>query len=251
MDTQIAWAACTFCVYIAVNGGINWLQESPRLFTAMALFALSWAILLPYYGFSSVPSQYFQSFGSESLPAFAGILQIYCGTLVLQEGRARMKGKDTFPPRIGRSERWCLFLLPFIAGIPSGSNLLQLGSSILVDPGEYFIATILTLMGYFALYKGIKCFCGKREAKILGYFILLPYAIMEVLYTLGHVFKINLPSMAYFFSGAKVLLCLAFLVFIVQKQLLSQGMHLKFFDFAEGLAGIGASPKISSVSKTY
>jgi hypothetical protein len=79
-DKVVAWFACVYGVVLSAKCADKWLTESPRLFTICALFALHWAIILPYY--SSAPP-------SEILPACGGFLGVYIGVLLRRAAKER------------------------------------------------------------------------------------------------------------------------------------------------------------------
>lgn len=72
-SATIAWSATLFCVFFSARIGTAFLRSNPRLFTVMALFACSWAVLLPYYG---VPDNIGRA---ELLSALGGFLSVYTG----------------------------------------------------------------------------------------------------------------------------------------------------------------------------
>jgi hypothetical protein len=68
--STVAWSAALFCLVFSARMADGFLRASPRLFTVMALFACSWAVLLPYYGMpANVPRP-------ELLSALGGFLSI-------------------------------------------------------------------------------------------------------------------------------------------------------------------------------
>src|SRR6185295_15061857 len=60
---NVAWLATLACTFLAVHGATACARRSPRVFAALALFAMNWAVLLPYYGETSRG-------GNETLNAF-------------------------------------------------------------------------------------------------------------------------------------------------------------------------------------
>src|SRR5947209_4743451 len=85
-DHPLPWVATFFCMVFSARVAAAFLQRTPRLFTVMALFALGWALLLPYHvGTGS---------GVELLPAFNGVLFVYIGGLLILDHNLRDANKD-------------------------------------------------------------------------------------------------------------------------------------------------------------
>src|SRR5438876_517316 len=76
----IAWLATIGAVYFSAKCANAFLKSQPRLFGALALLALAWAFLLPYYS---------TKLDSELLPAYNGFLMVYIGGLLALEAKAR------------------------------------------------------------------------------------------------------------------------------------------------------------------
>jgi len=79
--TSIAWFATLFCVFFSARIATAFLRSNPRLFTVMALFACSWAVLLPYYGMPDSVGR------AELLSALGGFLSVYTGGLLMLHAR--------------------------------------------------------------------------------------------------------------------------------------------------------------------
>src|ERR1700680_1276571 len=81
MTTALAsWLAPFFCMLFAARLGNAFLRTNPRLYTAMALFACCWAILLPYY----IPGTVQQS---NLFRAISGFLLVYIGGILMLEAQ--------------------------------------------------------------------------------------------------------------------------------------------------------------------
>src|SRR5689334_22741299 len=75
----VAFAATLFCVGMTAWIAVRLPKKQPRVITAVALFALNWALLLLYY--LPGPPQ------NEILSTVSGFALIYAGLLLLWEGQ--------------------------------------------------------------------------------------------------------------------------------------------------------------------
>lgn len=195
--TTVAWVATLFCVFFPVRIATVFLQENPRLFTVMALFALAWALLLPYYGSAGAQQ-------SELLPAFNGFLMIYIGALLSLQ--ANVEHNRIVPWQIIGLNLLLFVFVPSLLEIklPSGARIVRLSSTQI----ELSVGTLLSVIGYVSIVFGINKLCSRRPFWLIV-IIVVPYAALELIFTyfdwhnegMSDVFK-------YLFAGAKLLFTL-------------------------------------------
>lgn len=170
-----AWLATLFCVYFAAKCAKTFLSNYPRLFTAMAMLALAWALLLPYYS---------DDITSELLPAYGGFLLVYIGGILTLEAKAR--DSDELQLTVSRYQQLGLWLFLFIAA-PSAVFAIknQQGMplfSLTTIQMELLVGTLLTILGYLSVTYGCKALFGVRVFKMFA-FIFIFYGIAEVAFT--------------------------------------------------------------------
>ncbi|MBI3394449.1 MAG: hypothetical protein HY042_01300, partial [Spirochaetia bacterium] len=141
----LAWGACFFATFVPIRFAQVFLRQSPRLFTALALFAMVWALLLPYYGGTD---------SSELFAGFGGFLSVFIGALLTREARA---AKGVADESVGAADRLSLWMLPLIAaptaltvGMPGGTRIPILSYMEL----EVVWSTGITLFGLSAICSG-------------------------------------------------------------------------------------------------
>src|SRR3984893_16202381 len=88
LHIQIAWWVVLACVIFSARIATTFLRQNPRLFTVMALFACSWALLLPYYGVAQNVERL------EILGAFSGFLSVYIGGLLMLQAEHEQRQHD-------------------------------------------------------------------------------------------------------------------------------------------------------------
>lgn len=166
-----AWICCAACVGIASRTATVFCKGRPRLFTILALFALVWALLLPYYDSSGSPSELFAAYG--------GFLLVYIGGLLSREATQDQGGENVVDSiqRVGL----LLFLLiasPGVVGLTAPGG----GVSITRQQHEIFVATLLDIAGYAAVAYGVWRLCGSRRGIVITIFLGV-YSLLEVWYT--------------------------------------------------------------------
>jgi hypothetical protein len=145
---NVAFLATLLCVWIAAFGAFRIPAQSPRLFSALALFGLTWGLLLLYY-LPGPPQQ-------EILAAFSGFTLVYVGVLLTREGRERRDPRGE--PELGWGDRLPLYLLrPTVGGF--GVYLL-VHRVFHAESGWGTLAvalwgTLLTVVGYGAIWFGL------------------------------------------------------------------------------------------------
>src|SRR5262245_52989419 len=56
-SANAAWLATTAVTVLTIHCALAFTQRHGRMFTALAMFAMSWAVLLPYYGRPDEPGR--------------------------------------------------------------------------------------------------------------------------------------------------------------------------------------------------
>jgi hypothetical protein len=170
MEKTLAWCATLFCSYLAAFFAIEWADRSPRIFHALALFAIAWAVLLPYYS-PTVQSP------SEILSAYQGLLMMLSGGLLLRERAFRGVNE---PLWIERFQKWGLIflsflLVPHIVIIPNDPGFAERYQPAI----ESSVGTALTLIGYYFVGSGVKSITQDKKWRWLA-IVLFVYALLEI-----------------------------------------------------------------------
>lgn len=154
----MAFAATLFCAWLAAEGAIWLPRKTPRLFTAAALFALNWAILLLYY--LPGPPQ------DEILSAFSGFVLVYVGLHLMRE--ARDSGNPADRHSVGWEDALPVHLLRTTAGGFGLYLLLRQIFRIQYGYGTLALAlwgTVLTVLGYLFIWLGVTRLYGDSRAR--------------------------------------------------------------------------------------
>jgi len=170
---SIAWIACLVCIILCAKTATVFCKRRPRLFTAFALFALVWALLLPYYDKNTTSSEMF--------PALGGFVLVYIGGLLSLEASKSSQSEETVDT-IQRVGIWLLLLIasPSVLGlkVPGGNTELNRIQT------ELFLGTVLDIAGYISVAYGCWRLCGKRVGILISAF-LITYSLTEVLHAVA------------------------------------------------------------------
>jgi hypothetical protein len=174
-DRSIAWLVTFLCMFYAGRAANAFVAHNSTLYTALALFTLGRALLLPYYGNGDQ---------SELFVAYGGFLAIYIGFLLVLES-----GTDGADKNWARSvlQRVGLVLLVVVAApssalsLPGPDGQPMLGVS--VAQTEKIVTLILSMTGFTSIAYGVYCLCGKRVGLLVG-LVVAGYAILEVIYAI-------------------------------------------------------------------
>ncbi len=192
-----AWFATAACFAFTVRSASVFARHAPRVFSILALFSLSWAVLTPYYYSANPP---------ELLVGITGFLFAYIGVLLRAERQnpsvfqQRFTGiheplvrQDHFANNSQAVALWFLRFLIIPSAIPVASSIISL-----LFPGRNFttgnkiiepvIPTLLLLIGYYAIHGGIRAYSTSRIGKLLMSIILAAYALLDSLYTIVAVY---------------------------------------------------------------
>ena len=162
----VSWLAPFLCMLFSARLANAFLRNNPRLYTAMALFACCWAILLPYYSGTVQPSNMFR--------AISGFLLVYIGGLLMLEAQSRsgQSRHDAILPWQAAG----LWLLILVAAPPIGNHLNIYSER----QAELAVGIALDIAGFLSITIGTSWLCGKTAGTIVGT-ILAVYAAGELL----------------------------------------------------------------------
>lgn len=233
-----AWGACVFSTLVPIRFAQVFLQKSPRLFTALSLFAMVWALLLPYYGGTS---------SSELFAGFGGFLSVFVGTLLVREARIEAGETDA---AVGAVDRFSLWTLPIIAAPTALTVALPGGRTPILtyDELEVVWSTAITLLGLFAVSNGLGYLLPERQWRVILVCATL-YAILEVTYMVSVVdfrpkmtAQISTPPMAahfkYLYAIAKIIYAPLVTYFIALRGMSEKDRQLALHEKILRLIGI-------------
>jgi hypothetical protein len=144
-DKDFAWVAALICTALTIYFATEYAGCSPRIFASMAMFAMAWAVLLPYY---------WELAGNELLSQYQGILLALSGGPLRRQAEFS-RGEERLEVR--GWDRWALLLLlvlivPHFAKLPFHPNFVLEYYPII----DTWIGTGLLLLGYFSVGHGVK-----------------------------------------------------------------------------------------------
>ena len=145
LGQDVAWIAVLACTVATIYCATEYAGCSPRIFASMAMFAMAWAVLLPYY---------WEVAGNELLASFQGILLALSGGPLRRQADV-YRGKERL--EVHGWEKYGLWLLlllilPHFVKLPFHRNAVL----------EYYplfdlwLDAILLLLGYLSLGHGVK-----------------------------------------------------------------------------------------------
>jgi hypothetical protein len=145
LGDDFAWVAVLACTVATIYCATEYAGCTPRIFASMAIFAMGWAVLLPYY---------WEAAGNELLASFQGVLLALSGGPLRRQAdvyrgieRLEVRGWEKYG-------LWLLLLLilPHFVKLPFHSNVVL----------EYYplfdkwLDALLLLLGYFSVGHGVK-----------------------------------------------------------------------------------------------
>jgi hypothetical protein len=154
----VAWLASVFCTWLATRSAFAFLAHRPAHFKFMALFALTWSLLIAFY---SKPN------GDPLLPAFGGFLLVLgCGVLAAEvEREEKMRNPVAEPvnpePRrevcVHRTERLALKLLNMMVPLAtiaiSVPEFFRISLALSKSQSFLIFAVLMDGVGYCAVAK--------------------------------------------------------------------------------------------------
>jgi hypothetical protein len=219
-STTIAWSVTLFCVFFSGRIATAFLKSNPRLFTVMALFACSWAVLLPYYAMPEGVEK------PELLSALGGFLSVYAGGLLMLHAQLIQQ-----PPPQQKSQQardvvsWqvvAVYLLLLVAAqsalaIPAPSGP---GPGLTHHQAELVIGFLLVIAGFTSIVLGTRDVAGRRALWILIP-ILVCYGLLEGMFAWDQWYRDKTTEMpdvyGYLFSAAKAAYTLVFASIVAYK----------------------------------
>jgi len=218
---MMALAAVLVCTYFPARCAKTFLVAHPRLFTAMALFAFVWALLIPFYD---------GRLESPLLPAYGGFTMVFIGGLLVLEKAARQtdaaEAADSDTAQASDSDNakhsasalqrmalWVFIILAtptfFMLKSPHSQEPII---SIAVAPFEWVIGILLDVIGFWSVAAGCRVLFGNRFFLCIAA-VLLPYSIAELMYLYWQIN--NMPTtMPPHYRYAFALLKIAFTVLL-------------------------------------
>lgn len=152
-DLKFAILTVAFCALGATICAVVRSESSPRLATAMRFFALSWAVLLPFYALQpDIKTVAGVGVVAEFLPTFAGVLLVLTAEPLWREARDRGATMDGALRFVDFTTAHCLFALifPYLAGLfPEGPEhvaAMRFLDLVLAGAGFLCIAIVLRLL---------------------------------------------------------------------------------------------------------
>jgi hypothetical protein len=153
-------------VMLCSGGGIICAQhvrvnkKDHRLFVSLILFALNWAILLPYYALQTdnQPSDIVNV--RNFLPAYSGVLMLFAGGALLREAVDRKKEKDN---EIGTYDALALVCLSLLVA----PHLVAFAPPAVAESIEHALVIILqpflTVAGFSSIVIGLRILTKDNE----------------------------------------------------------------------------------------
>jgi hypothetical protein len=226
---DIAWSATFVCVAISVLFARSFLDNNPRLYTAIALFACVWMLVLASYGdvndlFKNQPEDVKELYRTVVGIAsdIAAVLLAYVGALLIADVHAQLEGR---PLGVRWEQRVPLYLL-FLVAVPQAISI----PGPLGRLAEYFfggpqvssrhvgliVSQILVFAGFASLARGTYLISGpSTRFKVLA--VVLALYWLTILYRTIEIWPGHTPSAQFYrltVASAKVAVT-ALLVFAV------------------------------------
>ena len=205
LHMQVGWLGAAICAVLSARCAREFFIGVPRFFSCLALLALAWVMLLPFYG---------GIINSPLLPGFGSFLLVHSGGLVRSEAHVRSSGKDAGGVDI-LSQIALLLLIPLAIPSVPFQTLADLG--LRAADLQLIAGTVLGAMGYAALWLGVKALYDGRGAIYYSMSaITLVYASLEAAFLMSQFSVINAhglvmpPGMSYGFVVAKIALTVMF-----------------------------------------
>jgi hypothetical protein len=222
----VGWIVTFICMVLSIRFATAFLQENPRLFTAMALFASAWALVLSFYAISYNLRRLHALPEYPQLPAnikqllndlpdldnnLAFFLFVYIGGLLFLQSEAESAPRR--PIHIVFIQRLALGLLVFIAvpkvfefPVPTGAN-----PPLTLDQTKAVVAGAVGLFGMACLGVGAWSISTTSSQRILLVGVTGFYGCLKVWLVCkrwNHPGPDLSPSLIYLFAAGKLLLTL-------------------------------------------
>jgi len=172
---KISVASCVLCIYMLIGLGTILPRSAVRLFIAVALWALAYAILLAYYSTDPNPP---------ILPGLSGYVALWVAVLIRHEALSREGKADT--ATVSPLHLRCLSLLALIV-VPPTISLLTKGKLSLEEYQSWrsdTFSTVLTLVAFYIMWQAMtELYAGHEWQKAVKWVtgaILLTYGWAEI-----------------------------------------------------------------------
>ncbi len=228
---RVAWLSSVACFWAAIIVAGRLPSKTPRIYWALVLFAMSWALLVPYYE-PGAPK-------TELLASLNGFVAVFVGVQLRREYQER----HSLTP----IDKWPVYILVIIV-LPNSISVWTKGMLIdeqIVPRLEVLIGTLMTILGFISLFEGLRAIYvpDKKKFKQVTYFfglLLLIYSGVECWYASSYWKNYSpgtpLKMPRHFlvsFAILKILLTGSFLLFIWHRPLTTQAVvpHKSIFDW--------------------
>lgn len=228
---KMAWFATILCFWATVIVAPRLPYKTPRSYLALVLFAMSWALLVPYYE-PGAPK-------TELLASLNGFVAVFVGVQLRRE----YQDGPTLPP----IDRWPVVLLGIMV-LPNSISVLTKGMFMdqeVVPRLEVAIGTLMTILGFISLFEGIRAVYApdkkklRRTRYLLGA-LLFVYSYFEGWYLIWFWRNytpdkpLNMPDYLFIsFSILKILLTILFLLLTWHRPFSLQAVapHMSLWDW--------------------
>jgi hypothetical protein len=201
---DIAWSATFVCVLVSVLFARNFLEDSPTLFTTMALFACAWMLVLASYMdtgdlIKNQPDNIKELYRTVTGVAsdIAAVLLAYVGALLVAHAHAQRAGHRMDVRWEQKVPLYLVFLVAIPQAISIPGPLGRLAAHFLEGPQisprhvGLIVSQILVLAGFASLARGTYLISGLSTRFKLLASVLVLYWLMTTYRTLqiwpGHV----------------------------------------------------------------
>jgi hypothetical protein len=174
----VSVAGTLLCVVISWQIATVYLRNNPRLFTVMALFAFSWALLVDFWS-TYRPSDLSQR--QELVGVYTSFLDLYIGGLLALYAYD-LKG-DAASHRVSQWQVWSLGLLFLVAVGRQFETPIYKFTPLQVS---LIVGNVLGIAGFVAVASGVWALCGRIGSALL-ILIFSTYTISGISHTLSYL----------------------------------------------------------------
>jgi hypothetical protein len=217
------WLVTLACAAGSLGVALRFLEQSPRMFTATALFACSWFLVLGVYKQPEVENKLANELAS-LMSEIGSFLNVYIGGLLVLEGEVDRKN---YAKSVASLQRWALWLLLFIA-VPKAipfpdqvEKLIHIGG-LSADEAKVLAAILMDLAGFASIAYGANWICDakyhNRQYIYLLAAILVFYSGVVIAYgaTMFHGYVPMSPLLTFLAALAKLSLTAVFCMIVVK-----------------------------------
>jgi len=219
---------------IACADRVRRSRKDHRLFVALILFALNWAILLPYYALQTLSHTVDIAEIRNFLPAYSGVLILFTGGALHREAIDRKKEKSD---EVGRYDALALLSLSLLVAphvirfAPAMAEQFERLLVIVLQP-------LLTVAGFTSIVIALNILTKDNEVPWLWRTFLVvasAYALADILFSAG-LFHRNVESPSsdpmgnlfkWIFAGFKLVFSALFFVIVLRQTVGERKKRLK------------------------